>query len=121
MAGPVPATHVLLSAEERRGCPGHLARRRASRFCPGMTIRWRTGRGRSYISPRNPRYTRAMSGAGLHVVFDVAAWCTAAIAMWWLSRQHGLQFSKQSFELPYIAALVFGAGIGAYIFGTLNL
>jgi hypothetical protein len=22
----------------RRGCPGHLARRRASRFCPGMTV-----------------------------------------------------------------------------------
>jgi prolipoprotein diacylglyceryltransferase len=62
-----------------------------------------------------------MSGAGLHAVFDVAAWCAAAVAMWWLSRVRGLQFPKQSFELPYIAALVFGAGIGAYIFGTLNL
>ena len=41
--------------------------------------------------------------------------------MWWLSRVRGLQFPKQSFELSYIAALVFGAGIGAYIFGTLNL
>jgi phosphatidylglycerol---prolipoprotein diacylglyceryl transferase len=41
--------------------------------------------------------------------------------MWWLSRVRGLQFPRQSFELPYIAALVFGAGIGAYIFGTLNL
>src|SRR5216684_1037628 len=34
----VPAIHVLLAATLlRRGCPGHLARRRASRFCPGMT------------------------------------------------------------------------------------
>src|SRR5215218_4770187 len=40
MAGLVPAIHVLLSdARLRRGCPGHLARRRASRFCPGMTTR----------------------------------------------------------------------------------
>lgn len=62
-----------------------------------------------------------MSGAGLHAVFDVAAWCAAAIAMWWLSRRRGLQFPRQSFELPYIAVLVFGAGIGAYLFGTLNL
>ncbi|MVT70583.1 diacylglyceryl transferase [Bradyrhizobium pachyrhizi] len=62
-----------------------------------------------------------MSGAELHAVFDVAAWGAAALAMWWLSRRRGLQFPRQSFELPYIAALVFGAGIGAYIFGTLNL
>jgi phosphatidylglycerol---prolipoprotein diacylglyceryl transferase len=62
-----------------------------------------------------------MSGAALHTVFDIAAWCAAAIAMWWLSRVRGLQFPSQSFELPYVAALVFGAGIGAYIFGTLNL
>lgn len=62
-----------------------------------------------------------MSGAELHAIFDIAAWGAAAIAMWWLSRRPGLQFPRQSFELPYIAALVFGAGIGAYIFGTLNL
>src|SRR3981189_3194602 len=37
MGGLVPAIHVLLAAlASRRGCPGHLARRRASRFCPGM-------------------------------------------------------------------------------------
>src|SRR6201999_3783829 len=32
-----------------------------------------------------------------------------------------LQFPSQSFTLPYLAALVFGAGLGAYLFGTLNL
>ena len=57
----------------------------------------------------------------LHAIFDVAAWCAAGVAIWWLSRVRGLQFPKQSFELSYIAALMFGAGLGAYLFGTLNL
>src|SRR5882757_3148497 len=62
-----------------------------------------------------------MTGAGLHAIFDIAAWCAAGAAIWWLSRIRTLQFPAQSFELPYIAALVFGAGLGAYLFGTLNL
>ena len=38
MVGLVPAIHVFTSTHaQRRECPGHLARRRASRFCPGMT------------------------------------------------------------------------------------
>src|SRR5438132_10344040 len=36
----VPGIHVLAALkQERRGWPGHLARRRASRFCPAMTKR----------------------------------------------------------------------------------
>jgi hypothetical protein len=36
MAGLVPGIHVLAALkQERRGWPGHLARRRASRFLPG--------------------------------------------------------------------------------------
>jgi phosphatidylglycerol---prolipoprotein diacylglyceryl transferase len=62
-----------------------------------------------------------MSGAVLHGIFDVAAWLVAFAAVWWLSRLRRLPFPSQSFELPYIAALVFGAGLGAYLFGTLNL
>ena len=62
-----------------------------------------------------------MSGAVLHAIFDVLGWLAAFVAMWWLSRVRGLQFPSQSFELPYIATLVFGAGLGAYLFGTLNL
>jgi phosphatidylglycerol---prolipoprotein diacylglyceryl transferase len=62
-----------------------------------------------------------MSGAGLHTIFDVAAWCTAGVAIWWLSRRDGLQFPTQSFQLPYLAALLFGAGLGAFLFGSLNL
>ncbi|MBR0811974.1 prolipoprotein diacylglyceryl transferase [Bradyrhizobium diazoefficiens] len=61
-----------------------------------------------------------MSGALLHVIFDIAAWLAAAAAVWWLSRER-LQFPAQSFQLPYVAALVFGAGLGAHLFGSANL
>src|SRR6266480_2369506 len=41
MPGLVPGIHVLCLMPEglRRGWPGHLTRRRASRFCPAMTPR----------------------------------------------------------------------------------
>lgn len=61
-----------------------------------------------------------MSGAFLHTLFDIAAWLAAAAAVYWLSRQR-LAFPAQSFEPSYIAALVFGAGLGAYLFGSANL
>src|SRR5260370_12562251 len=62
-----------------------------------------------------------MSGAALHVIFDSAAWFAAGAAAWGLSRLPHVSFPSQSFELGYIAVLVFGAGLGAYLFGTLNL
>src|SRR6202051_1141435 len=62
-----------------------------------------------------------MSGAALHAIFDVLAWRAAGVAAWGLSRVRFLRFPSQSFELAYIAALVFGAGLGAYLFGSLNL
>jgi len=62
-----------------------------------------------------------MSGAVLHAILDLLAWLAAFAAIWWLSRVRGVQFPSQSFELTYIAALIFGAGLGAYLFGTLNL
>jgi phosphatidylglycerol---prolipoprotein diacylglyceryl transferase len=62
-----------------------------------------------------------MGGAVLHTIFDVAAWLVAGASLWWLARMRGLRFPSQSFALPYLAVLVFGAGIGAYLFGTLNL
>lgn len=61
-----------------------------------------------------------MSGALLHTLFDIAAWLEGAIALYGLSR-HGLRFPAQSFQMPYIAALMFGAGVGAYLFGSANL
>ena len=62
-----------------------------------------------------------MSGTVLHVVFDVAAWLAAGLAAFWLSRVRQVRFPAQSFALSYLAALVLGAGLGAYLFGTLNL
>jgi phosphatidylglycerol:prolipoprotein diacylglycerol transferase len=62
-----------------------------------------------------------MSGAALHAIFDVMAWLAAGVAAWGLSRLPHVRFPSQSFELSYIAALVFGAGLGAYLFGSLNL
>jgi prolipoprotein diacylglyceryltransferase len=61
-----------------------------------------------------------MSGAFLHIIFDIAAWLVAVTTVWWLSRRR-LAFPAQSFEMPYVAALVFGAGLGAYVFGSANL
>lgn len=62
-----------------------------------------------------------MSGAAIHAILDIAAWLAAGLAGWWLSRFRGVKFPAQSFQWPYIAALMFGAGLGAYLFGTLNL
>jgi phosphatidylglycerol:prolipoprotein diacylglycerol transferase len=62
-----------------------------------------------------------MSGTVLHVVFDVAAWLAAGLAALWLSRVRQVRFPAQSFALSYLAALMLGAGLGAYLFGTLNL
>jgi phosphatidylglycerol---prolipoprotein diacylglyceryl transferase len=62
-----------------------------------------------------------MSGTALHTIFDIAAWLAAGAAIWWLSGLRQLRFPTQSFELSYLAALLFGAGLGAFLFGSLNL
>ncbi|CAN5541996.1 prolipoprotein diacylglyceryl transferase [soil metagenome] len=61
-----------------------------------------------------------MSGS-IHAIFDIAAWLCAGISGLWLSRVRHLRFPTQSTALPYMAALVFGAGLGAYLFGSANL
>jgi len=63
-----------------------------------------------------------MSGTLLHVGFDVLAWAAAALSFLWLTRRAGVRFPpSRSHDLPYLAALMFGAGIGAVLFGTANL
>jgi prolipoprotein diacylglyceryltransferase len=62
-----------------------------------------------------------MRGTVLHTGFDIAAWLAAGLAAHWLSRVKQIRFPAQSLALSYVAALVFGAGLGAYLFGTLNL
>lgn len=62
-----------------------------------------------------------MSGAAIHVVFDIAAWCAAALAALWLTRVRRIAFPAQAASAGYLATLMFGAGLGAYLFGSLNL
>jgi phosphatidylglycerol---prolipoprotein diacylglyceryl transferase len=62
-----------------------------------------------------------VSPAALHTIFDIAAWLSAGAAALWLTRGRQIRFPASSFTLPYLAALVLGAGIGAYLFGSINL
>lgn len=62
-----------------------------------------------------------MSGTTWHTLFDIAAWVAAGAAGLWVSRLKDVRFPASSFAPPYLASLLFGAGIGAYIFGSLNL
>jgi prolipoprotein diacylglyceryltransferase len=61
-----------------------------------------------------------MSGTLLHVGFDVLAWAAAGLSFLWLTRRVRFPPSR-SHDLSYLAALMFGAGIGAFVFGTANL
>jgi prolipoprotein diacylglyceryltransferase len=63
-----------------------------------------------------------MSGATLHAIFDVIAWACAALSIYWVTRRAGARFpASPAGDWHYIAALVFGAGVGAVAFGSTNL
>jgi len=63
-----------------------------------------------------------MDGLVIHASFDVLAWIAAGAAALWLSRTGRVSFPvPQPLRLTYLAALVFGAGVGAVAFGTANL
>jgi len=63
-----------------------------------------------------------MSGTLLHTGFDALAWAAAGLSYIWLTRCAGVRFPpSRSRDLSYLAALVFGAGIGAFAFGSMNL
>jgi prolipoprotein diacylglyceryltransferase len=63
-----------------------------------------------------------MSAALVHIGFDVLAWIAAALSLYWLTRHSGVQFPPSpAGDWHYIAVLIFGAGIGAVLFGTANL
>jgi prolipoprotein diacylglyceryltransferase len=63
-----------------------------------------------------------MSGAVLHAGFDVLAWAAAGLSIYWVTRVSGRQFPvSPAGDWHYVAALVFGAGVGAVLFGTANL
>jgi phosphatidylglycerol---prolipoprotein diacylglyceryl transferase len=62
-----------------------------------------------------------MSEALIHGALDVLAWLAAGLAALWLTRIEKIAFPAVSTDLPYLAAVLLGAGIGAYAFGTANL
>jgi prolipoprotein diacylglyceryltransferase len=62
-----------------------------------------------------------MSGVILHTAFDVLAWLAAGLAGLWLTRVEKITFPAVTTDLPYIAAVLLGAGLSAYVFGTANM
>jgi len=63
-----------------------------------------------------------MGGLVIHASFDVLAWSAAGAAALWLSRTGRVSFPvPQPLRLTYLAALMFGAGVGAVAFGSANL
>ena len=58
----------------------------------------------------------------LHMVFDTLAWIAAALTLRVVSRRFALNLPVAPAQrLSYYAVLLFGSGVGAYVFGTLNL
>ncbi len=62
-----------------------------------------------------------MSGIILHTAFDALAWLLAGGAALWLARVEKIAFPAVTTDLPYLAAVLLGAGVGAYVLGTANL
>jgi len=63
-----------------------------------------------------------MNGTLLHIAFDAIAWLAAGLSLLWLTRGMHVRFpGAPTGDLSYIAALIFGAGLGAVLFGSANL
>ncbi len=62
-----------------------------------------------------------MSGAIFHAAFDIAAWLAAGAAAIWLYRVERVRFPGAVSSPAYLAAVLTGAGVGAYLLGTANL
>jgi phosphatidylglycerol:prolipoprotein diacylglycerol transferase len=63
-----------------------------------------------------------MNDTLVHVLFDILAWVAAGAAGLWLARVKHVAFPPApALSLPYAAAALLGAGVGAVVFGTANL
>jgi prolipoprotein diacylglyceryltransferase len=63
-----------------------------------------------------------MRGFLVHATFDVLAWLTAGMAALWVTRTGRIGFPVPApLRIAYVAALLIGAALGAYAFGTANL
>ena len=57
----------------------------------------------------------------LHIVFDAIAWVAAGLSLLLLTKWTDVRFAAAPIsDIHYIAALIFGAGVGAVLFGTAN-
>jgi phosphatidylglycerol---prolipoprotein diacylglyceryl transferase len=63
-----------------------------------------------------------MSSFLIHAAFDVLAWLAAGMAALWITRSRRLAFPvPEPLRPSYLAALLIGAGLGAYALGSANL
>lgn len=63
-----------------------------------------------------------MDGTLIHIAFDAIAWLAAGLSLLWLTKSARVRFpAAPTGDLAYVAALVFGAGVGAVLFGSANL
>jgi prolipoprotein diacylglyceryltransferase len=63
-----------------------------------------------------------MSSFLVHAAFDVLAWLAAGVAALWVTRAGRIAFPvPEPLRIGYLAALLIGAALGAYAFGTANL
>lgn len=63
-----------------------------------------------------------MSGAALHIVFDILAWLAAALAGWIAAKIAPSPFPLgAALRRDWLVVVIAGAAAGAYLFGTLNL
>jgi phosphatidylglycerol---prolipoprotein diacylglyceryl transferase len=63
-----------------------------------------------------------MDGTLVHIAFDALAWLAAGLSLFWLTKIAHVRFpAAPTGGLAYVAALVFGAGVGAVLFGSANL
>ncbi len=62
-----------------------------------------------------------MTSVLIHGAFDALAWLAAGAAALWLTRVERIAFPAVTTDLPYLAAVLLGAGVGAYAFGTANM
>jgi len=63
-----------------------------------------------------------VTGFLIHAAFDVLAWLAAAAAALWVARLGRVAFPvPEGLRIGYLGVLLFGAGVGAYLFGSANL
>ena len=99
-----------------------LARNSSMNGAANRHVGFACGSTRAHRTHARMPADKTMNGAILHTAFDIVAWAAAGLSMYWVMRRSGRQFpTVPASDWRYIAALVFGAGVGAMVLGTANL